>query len=58
MPVQTPGASLSLIPPNPVHPPDKLQTVRNRGLQVLILQVGRLLVKWLEWRTHAPADQK
>ena len=56
--VQTPVASPSLVPSHPVHPPEKLQTVRNRGLQVLILQVGRLLVKWLEWRTHAPADQK
>ena len=55
--VQTPRASPSLVPPLPIHPPDKLQTVQNRRLKVLILQGGRLLVKQLEWRTWAPGDE-
>ena len=48
-----PRASLSLVAPLPVHPQDKLQPVRNRRLKVLILQGGRWLVNWLEWRTRA-----
>ena len=45
VPVPTPRASLSLVPPLPGHPQDKLQRVRNRRLKVLILQGGRWLVK-------------
>ena len=58
VPVPTPRASLALVRPLPIHPQDKLQPVRNRRLKVLILQVGRLLVKGLEWRTRAPGDEK
>ena len=58
VPVPTPRATLSWVPPLPIHPQDKLQPVRNRRLKVLILQVGRLLVKRLEWRTRAPGDEE
>ena len=47
-PVPTPRTSLSLVPPLPLHPQDKLQPIRNRRLTVLILQGGRLLGKRLE----------
>ena len=58
VPFQTPRASLSLVPPLPVHPLDKLQTVRNRRLNVLILQVESLLVKRLEGWTRLPGDEE
>ena len=58
VPVPTPRASLSWLPPLPIHPQDKLQPVWNNRLKVLILQVGRLLVKRLEGRTRAPGDEK
>ena len=53
VPVPTPRASLSLVPPFPLHPQDKLQPIRNRRLKVLIFQGGRWLVNRLEWRTRA-----
>ena len=56
--VPTPRASLSLVPPLPVNPQDKLQPVRNRRLKDLILQGGRLLLKRLEWRTRSQGDEK
>ncbi|KAM9040316.1 uncharacterized protein AAG666_008736 [Megaptera novaeangliae] len=40
------------------RPADKSQTVRNRRLEVLILQVGILSVQRLEWRARAPGDGK
>ena len=58
VPVPTATASLSWVPPLPIHPQEKLPPVRNRMLKVLILQVGRLLVKRLEWRTRAPGDEE
>ena len=51
-------ASLSLVPPIPVHPHGSLQTGWNWGWKVLILQVGRFLVKWQEWQYRAPGDEK
>ena len=58
VPVPTLRASVSLVPPLPVHPQDKLQPVRNRRLKVLILQGGRRLGKWLKWQTRAQGDEK
>ena len=55
MPVQTLRVSLSLVPPLPVHPLEKWQAVWNRKLKVLILQLGRLLVK--SWNGE-PVHQK
>ncbi len=57
LPVQTPTASLSLVLPIPVHLAQKLQTVPNRRLKALTLQVGRVLVKRLEWWTRVPGDE-
>ena len=51
--VPTTRASLSLVPPLPVHDQDNLQPVLNRRLKVLILQGGRWLVNRVEWRTRA-----
>ena len=58
VPVPTPRAILSLVPPLPVHSQDKLQPERNRSLKVLILQGGRLLIKRPEMRTRAQGGEK
>ena len=57
LPVQTPTASLLLVLPIPVHLAQKLQAVPNRRLKALTLQVGRELVKRLEWWTRIPGDE-
>ena len=58
VPVQTPRACLSLVPPLPLHPPDKFPTVRKRVWRCWLPQVGRLLGRRLEVGTRAPGDEE